>query len=109
MVDCDPQQRAELCKAILVLCQMPLTAAADGWHLVEQGWKSHGPGKPAVKEVGHKRDKYNRFKKCVKDWYYSWMTPGGMVESEDEYFVSKQQLFAYLPSEEVIDACDGQQ
>jgi hypothetical protein len=36
------------------------------------------------------------------------MTPGG-VESEEEYYVSKQLLFAYLASEEVLDACDGQQ
>jgi hypothetical protein len=36
------------------------------------------------------------------------MTPGG-VECEEEYSVSKQLLFAYLASPEVLDACDGQQ
>ena len=49
-----------------------------GWHIVEQGWKAHGPGKTAVKEK--KRHAYNLFKKRVKDWCYSWMKPGG-VES----------------------------
>jgi hypothetical protein len=43
----------------------------------------------------------------VKDWCYSWMTPGG-VESEDEYSLSKDLLFAYLASQEVLEACDGQ-
>jgi hypothetical protein len=79
-----------------------------GWHIVEQVWKSHGPEKTAVKDVGCKREKYNFFKKRVKDWCYSWMAPG-MVESEDEHYVSKQLLFAYLASEEMLDACDGQQ
>jgi hypothetical protein len=36
------------------------------------------------------------------------MTPGG-VESDHEYTISKQLLFAYLASPEVLDACDGQQ
>jgi hypothetical protein len=31
------------------------------------------------------------------------------VESEDEYSISKQLLFAYFASPEVLDACDGQQ
>jgi hypothetical protein len=67
MVDGDPQQRAELCKAISVY--MP--NAMDGgcrWHIVEQGWKGHGPGKTAVKDKGRKRDKYNLFKKQAKEW-----------------------------------------
>ncbi len=75
---------------------------------MEQGWKAHGPGVTAVKDVGRSRDKYNLFEKRVKGWCYSWMTPGG-VESEDEYLVSKQLFFAYLASEEVLDAVDGQQ
>jgi hypothetical protein len=62
----------------------------------------------AVKDVGRNRDKFNLFKKRVKDWCYSWMTPGG-VESEDEYHVSKQLFFAYLVSKEVLDAVDCQQ
>jgi hypothetical protein len=33
----------------------------------------------------------------------------GQVESEDEYYISKQSLFAYLASKEVLDTCDGQQ
>jgi hypothetical protein len=65
-----------------------------GWHLVEQRWKTHGPGIMAVKDVGQNRDKYNIVKKRMKDWCYSWMTPGG-VESEDEHHVSKQLLFAW--------------
>jgi hypothetical protein len=77
-----------------------------GWHIVEQGWKAHGPGKTAV--IEKKRDAYNLFKKRVKEWCYSWMTPGG-VESEDEYSLSKDLLFAYLASPEVMQACDGQQ
>jgi hypothetical protein len=36
------------------------------------------------------------------------MIPGG-VESEDEYSVSKELLFAYLASREALDACDGQE
>ena len=36
------------------------------------------------------------------------MMPGG-VESQDEYSISKQLLFAYLASPEVLDACDSQQ
>jgi hypothetical protein len=75
---------------------------------VEQGWKAHGPGVTAVKDIGRNRDKFNLFKKRVKDWCHSWMTPGG-VESEDEYHVSKQLFFAYLASEEVLDAVDRQQ
>jgi hypothetical protein len=86
--------------------------AIDGrcrWHIVEQGWKEHGPGKTAVKETSDKHDKEcNLFKKHVKDWCYSWMMPGG-VESQDEYSISKQLLFAYLASPEVLDACDSQQ
>jgi hypothetical protein len=106
MVDGDPQQRAELSKAILDYMPNAMDGGC-GWHIVEQGWKAHGPGKTAVTEAGGKRDKYNLFKKRVKDWCYSWMTPGG-AESEEEYSVSKQLLFAYLASPEVLDACDGQ-
>jgi hypothetical protein len=105
MVDGDPQQRSELSKAILDYMPNAIDGGC-GWHIVEQGWKSHGPGKTAV--IEKKRDGYNLFKKRVKDWCYSWMTPGG-VESEDEYSVSKNLLFAYLASPEVLDACDGQQ
>jgi hypothetical protein len=105
MVDGDPQQRAELSKAIF--SYMPnVMDGSCGWHIVEQGWKAHEPGKIAIKEA--KRDIYNLFKKRVKDWCYSWMTPGG-VESDDEHTISKQLLFAYLASPEVLDACDGQQ
>jgi hypothetical protein len=107
MVDGDPQQRAELSKAILD--HMPNAVDGGcGWHIVEQGWKAHGPGKTAVSDLPGKRDKCNVFKKHVKDWCYSWMTPGG-AESDDECSVSKQLLFAYLTSPEVLDACDGQQ
>jgi hypothetical protein len=105
MVDGDPQQRAELSKAIFSYMPNAMDGGC-GWHIVKQGGKAHGPGKTAVKEA--KRDIYNLFKKRVKDWWYSWMTPGG-VESDDEYTISKQLLFAYLASPEVLDACDGQQ
>jgi hypothetical protein len=104
MVDGDPQQRSELSKAILDYMPNAIDGGC-GWHIVEQGWKSHGPGKTAVKEK--KRDAYNLFKKRVKEWCYSWMKPGG-VESEEEYSVSKQLLFAYLASSEGLEACDGQ-
>jgi hypothetical protein len=107
MVDGDPQQRAELLKAISV--HMPRNAidGGCGWHIVEQGWKVHGPGKTAVRDVGGKGDKHNLFKKRVIAWLYSWMSPGG-VDSEDEHSVSKQLLFSCLASPEVLDACDGQ-
>jgi hypothetical protein len=104
MVDGDPQQRSELSKAILDYMPNAIDGGC-GWHIVEQGWKAHGPGKTAVKEK--KRDAYNLFKKRVKDWCYSWMKPGG-VESEEEYSVSKELLFAYLASPEALGACDGQ-
>jgi hypothetical protein len=106
MVDGDPQQRAELSKAISVHMPNAIDGGC-GWHIVEQGWKAHGPGKTAVRDVGGKRDKDNLFKKRVKAWLYSWMSPGG-VDSEDEHSVSKQLLFSYLASPEVLDACDGQ-
>jgi hypothetical protein len=96
MVDGDPQQRAELCKAISVYMPNAVDGGC-GWHILEQGWKARGPGKTAIKDKGRKRDKYNLFKKRVKEWCYSWMTPG-RVESKDEYYVSKQLLFAYLAS-----------
>ena len=82
--------------------------ATDGDCGVEQGWKRHGPTMSAVTVASGKRDKFNIFRKGVKDWCYSWMTAGG-VESEDEYSVSKQLLFAYLASPDVLDACDGNQ
>jgi hypothetical protein len=107
MVDGDPQQRGELAKAILDYMPIAIDGGC-GWHIVNQGWKNHGPGKTAVKESGGRRDKYNLFKRRVKDWCYSWMTPGS-VESEEEYYVSKQLLFAYLASPEALAACDGQQ
>jgi hypothetical protein len=105
MVDGNPQQRVELSKAILSYMPNAMDGGC-GWHIVEQGWKAHGPGKTAVNDA--KRDKCNLFKKRVKDWYYTWMTPGG-VESNDEYTIIKQLLFAYLASPEMLDACDGQQ
>jgi hypothetical protein len=89
MVDGDPQQRAELCKAIFVYMPNAINGGC-GWYIVEQGWK-------AVEDTDCNRDKYNLFKKRMKEWCYSWMTPG-RVESEDEYYVSKQLLFAYLAS-----------
>jgi hypothetical protein len=107
MVDGDPQQRGELRKAIVVFMPNAMDGGC-GWHLVEQGWKAHGPGVTSVKDVGRNWDKFNLFKKHVKDWCYSWMTPGG-VESEDEYHVSKQLFFAYLASKKVLDAVDRQQ
>jgi hypothetical protein len=105
MVDGDPQQRSELSKAILDYMPNAMDGGC-GWHIVEQGWKRHGPGKTAVKE--NKRAAYNLFKKRLKDWCYSWMTPGG-VESEEEYTISKELIFAYLDSPQVLDVCDGQQ
>jgi hypothetical protein len=78
MVDGDPQQRGELRKAIVVFMPNAMDGGC-GWHLVEQGWKAHGPGVTAVKDVGRNREKFNLFKKRVKDWCYSWMTPGGVV------------------------------
>ena len=107
MVDGDPQQKSELSKALLDYMPNAIDGGC-GWHIVEQGWKRHGPAMTAVTVAGGKRDKFNLFKKRVKDWCYSWMTAGG-VESEDEYTVSKQLLFAYLASPEVLDACDGHQ
>jgi hypothetical protein len=105
MVDEDPQQRAELSKAILSYMPKSMDGSCR-WHIKEQGWKAHGPRKTVVKDA--KRDKYNLFKKCLKDWCYSWMTPGGN-ESEHKYYFSKQLLFAYLANSEVLDTCDGQQ
>jgi hypothetical protein len=75
---------------------------------MEQGWKALGLRKTAVKDACDKRDKYNLFKKCGKDWWYSWMM-SGWVELEDKYYISKQLLFTYLASGKVLDACDGQQ
>ena len=107
MVDGDPQQKSELSKAILDYMPNAVDGGC-GWHIVEQGWKRHGPTMSAVTVASGKRDKFNIFRKCVKDWCYSWMTAGG-VESKDEYSVSKQLLFAYLASPDVLDACDGNQ
>jgi hypothetical protein len=101
----DPQQWAGLSTAILS-CVPKAMDGSCGWHIMEQGWKAHGPGKTAVKDA--KRDKCNLFMKCVTNWCYSWMTLGG-VESEDDYTVLKQLLFAYLASPVVLDACDNQQ
>jgi hypothetical protein len=106
MVDGDPQQQAELSKAILSYVPNAMDGGC-GWHIMEQGWKAHGPRKIAVKDAA-KHDKYNLFKKRVKDWCYSWMTPGG-VESDDEYTISKQLFVAYLGSPEVFNSCDGGQ
>jgi hypothetical protein len=93
-----------------ILDHMPnATEGGCGWHVVEQSWKARdGPGKTAVKNVGNKWDKCCVFKKHVKDWCHSWMTPGG-VESKGERSVLKQLFFACLASPEVLDACDGQQ
>jgi hypothetical protein len=106
MVDGDPQQRAELSKAVSVHMPNAIDGGC-GWHIVEQGWKAHGHGKTAVRDVGGERDKRDLFKKRVKAWLCSWMSPSG-VDSEDEHSVSKQLLFSHLASPEVLDACDGQ-
>ena len=106
MVDGDPQQKPELKKAMSEFMKNAVVGGC-GWHIVEQGWKRHCPGNNAVKERNGNRDIYNIFVQRVKSWCYSWMIPGG-VESEEEYFVSKQLLFAYLASPEVLDACGGQ-
>jgi hypothetical protein len=107
MVDGDPQQRSELSKALSDYMPNAIDGGC-GWHIVEQGWKRHGPNMTAVTEASGKRDKFNLLKKRVKAWCYSWMTPGG-VESDEEYSVSKQLLFAFLASPEVLDACEGKQ
>lgn len=107
MVDGDPQQRSELSKALSDYMPNAIDGGC-GWHIVEQGWKRHAPNMTAVTEASGKRDKFNLLKKRVKAWCYSWMTPGG-VESEEEYSVSKQLLFAFLASPEVLDACEGKQ
>ena len=79
------------------------------WHIVEQGWKVHGgPGKIAVRVVGSRQDKYNLFRKGAKNWLYCFQDVPGGAESKNEYYVSKQLLFSYLASSEVLDACDGQ-
>ena len=65
MVDGDPQQKGELSKAILVYMSNALDGGC-GWHIVFQGWKTHGPGKTAVIDAGGKCEKYNLFKKRVK-------------------------------------------
>jgi hypothetical protein len=106
MVDGDPQQKPELKKAISQFMRNAVDGGC-GWHIVEQGWKRHIPGNNVVKEGNGSREKYNLFVKQVKNWCYSWMIPGG-VESEEEYLVSKQLLFAYFASPEVLDACGGQ-
>jgi hypothetical protein len=64
MVNGDPQQRAELSKAIFSYMPNAMDGGC-GWHIMEQGWKAHGPGKTAVKEA--KRDIYNILKQRVKD------------------------------------------
>ena len=107
MVDGDPQQKSELFKALLDSMPNAVNGGC-GWHIAEQGWKRHGPAMSSITVAGGKRDKFNLFRKHVKDWCYSWMTADG-VESEDEYTVSKQSLFAYLASPEVFDTCDSQQ
>jgi hypothetical protein len=74
MINGDLQQRAELSKAILSYMPKAMDGGY-GWHIVEQGWKAHGPKKTAVRDA--KRDKYNLFKKGMKERYYSQMTPDG--------------------------------
>jgi hypothetical protein len=85
LVDGDPQQRAELSNAIPEHMPNAIDGGC-GWHIVEQGWKVHGPGKTAVRDVGGMwdKDKHNLFRKHVKHWLCSWMTPGG-AESKDEH------------------------
>jgi hypothetical protein len=107
MVAGDLQQKGELSKAISVYMPYAINGGY-GWHIVFQGWKRQSLEMTAVAGVGPKREKYNLFKKRVKAGCYSWMTPDG-VKSEEEYSVSKQLLFAYLASDVVLYACDGQQ
>jgi hypothetical protein len=59
MVDDDPQQTAELSKAILDYDVPNAVDCGCGWHIVEQGWKAHGPGKTAVRDVGGKHERNN--------------------------------------------------
>jgi hypothetical protein len=61
---------------------------ACGWHVAEQGFKRHDPPTSAVTAVGGKRDKFDLFRKGVKGWCCSWMTPGE-VKSKEEHSVSK--------------------
>jgi hypothetical protein len=106
MVDGDPQQRSELKNSITVYMSNAINGGCR-WHIMEEGLKVHGSVKTAVKERDGKRDQYNLFKKRVKEWCYSWMTPG-QAECKDEYCVSKKLLFSYLASSEALDVCDGQ-
>jgi hypothetical protein len=103
MVDGDPQQRAELVKAIKEF----VSHAEDGscgWHLVSQGWKRHGPTNTCV-TTKPQRDRFDLFKTHVCDWIYSWMTPG-RAENEEEYSVSnrsslgqeRREMYAGFPS-----------
>jgi hypothetical protein len=107
MVDGDPQQKSELRNGISVYMPNAIDGGC-GWHNVKQGWKMHGPGKRAVTERDGKHNQYNLFKKGVKEWCYSWMTPG-RAKCEDEYSVSKKLFFSYLAKSEALDICDGQQ
>jgi hypothetical protein len=61
MVDGDPQQSSELKNGISVYMPNAIDGGC-GWHIVEQGWKAHGPGKTSVTERDGKRDQCDLLK-----------------------------------------------
>ena len=63
------------------------------WHLVNRGLKSHPLGE--TKTSGAAAQKVVD---TFAAWIYSWMTPNGGVESEEEYLLTTARL---------IRACDG--
>jgi hypothetical protein len=104
MVDGDPQQRSELVSCMKEYMPNAIDGSC-GWHVVNQGWKRHGPGKSLIKE-GPKRATFDLFARHIRDWCYHWMRPGG-AETEEEYYLSKELLFAFLSSRQALDACGG--
>ena len=104
MADGDPQQSNEIQGAIMDYFKNAVRGSC-GWHIVDRGWKEHGPGNNSV--TVKNRAKFQRFIRHIHTWMYSWMRPG-YCETQEEYELSKQMLFAYLGSETALNICEEQ-
>ena len=101
MKDGDPQQRNEILHSLKEVFGNAAEGSC-GWHIVSQGWKKHLPGTTTFTDP----IKWERTKKIIMNWVYSWMRPG-YVEDDDELNVSKYKLVQFVTSSAVLDAAEG--
>ena len=78
MADNDSHQGAEIKSAIPKFMPSAIFYKC-GWHMVEQGWKRHGPNLKQFDSDNERKELVKNFYGHIKNWMYSFMKPGKYI------------------------------